>query len=180
MVTIVQKGDKILRSHAHRVPLGEIKSPKIKKVIAKMRAGIASRDDAVAIAAQQVGHLLRMFMVSKKVFLSEGENDEQVKNANDAVFINPVIVKISRKKMDADEGCLSVDTWYGKTKRATKVTIRAYNENGEPIERGASGLLAQIFQHEIDHLEGILFTDHAKDLFKLSPNTEPKKNTPPQ
>ena len=128
----------------------------------------------MAIAAQQVGHLLRMFMVSRKVFLSEDENDEEVKNAKDMVFINPVIVKISRKKMDADEGCLSVDMWYGKTKRAVKVTIRSYNEKGELIERGASGLLAQIFQHEIDHLEGILFTDHAKDLFKLQLKAESK------
>ena len=69
--------------------------------------------------------------------------------------------------MGADEGCLSVDTWYGKTKRAQKVTIRAYDENGKAIERGASGLLAQIFQHEIDHLNGVLFTDHATDLVQL-------------
>ena len=62
------------------------------------------------------------------------------------------------------EGCLSVRPLYGKTFRSTKATITAYNKNGKKFTRGASGLLAQIFQHETDHLNGILFIDHAKDI----------------
>ena len=63
-----------------------------------------------------------------------------------------------------DEGCLSVKTHYGKTKRHERATVRAYDEHGNFFERGAGGILAQAFQHEIDHLNGMLFIDHATDL----------------
>ena len=62
------------------------------------------------------------------------------------------------------EGCLSVRWLYGNTFRSKKATITAYDGNGKKFTRGASGLLAQIFQHETDHLGGILFIDHAKDI----------------
>ncbi|MBI3888666.1 peptide deformylase [Candidatus Nomurabacteria bacterium] len=80
------------------------------------------------------------------------------------MFINPKISKLSRDKVWVPEGCLSVRWLYGKTYRSTKATIAAYNENGKKFTRGASGLLAQIFQHETDHLNGILFIDHAIDI----------------
>jgi peptide deformylase len=165
MVTILQKGDSLLRKKAKPVPIEEIETLAIKKMLDEMRAGIKTRDDAVAIAAPQIGYSLRMFLVSKQVFIAEEKNPD----AEDMVFINPVVTKLSRKKVKAEEGCLSVDTWYGNTKRAEKITVRAYNEHGERFERGASGLLAQIIQHEIDHLNGILLTDHATDLVQLSP-----------
>src|SRR3990167_7584579 len=98
------------------------------------------------------------------------------KKKKDLVFINPEIIKLSKKKYWAPEGCLSVRWLYGKVFRADKATVRAYNENGERFTRGASGLLAQIFQHEIDHLNGILFIDTAKDLEELNPE-EMKKNS---
>ncbi len=166
MVKIVQKDEedgKILRQKARDVSISEIKTKKIQSVLKEMREGIDTRNDAVAIAAPQVNYPLRIFIVSRKVFIIENKVEE----ADDLVCINPVITKISRKKIEAEEGCLSVDTWYGKTKRAEKVSLKAYDEHGILFERGASGLLAQIFQHEIDHLNGILFTDHAKDLFKI-------------
>ncbi len=166
MVKIVQKNDKegkILRQKAQEVSVPDIKTTKIQTILKEMQEGITMRDDAVAIAAPQIGYSLRMFIVSKKVFIVK----DQTKDAKDLVCINPTITKISRKKIESEEGCLSVDTWYGKTKRAEKVSIKAYDEKGVSFERGASDLLAQIFQHEIDHLNGILFTDHARDLFKI-------------
>ncbi|HEY4502806.1 MAG TPA: peptide deformylase [Candidatus Paceibacterota bacterium] len=168
MVTIVQKDADVLRKTAREIPLSTIKSKKVQKIIKEMQEGIASRDDAVAIAAPQLGYSLRMFMVSKRVFAVEEKDLE----AQDVVYINPTIIKRSRKKIEADEGCLSVDQWYGKTVRSEKVTIRAYNEKGSLVERGASGLLAQVFQHEVDHLNGILFTDHATELVKLPHDKE--------
>ncbi|KKQ04030.1 MAG: Peptide deformylase [Parcubacteria group bacterium GW2011_GWB1_36_5] len=89
------------------------------------------------------------------------QEDSAVK---DLVFINPKISKLSREKEWMPEGCLSVRPLYGKTFRSTKAIIVAYDENGKKFTRGASGLLAQIFQHETDHLNGILFIDHAKDI----------------
>ena len=169
MIDIVQKGADVLREKAKEIPLSDIGSPFIKGVIRSMHEALASRDDAVAIAAPQLGHPIRMFMVSKRVFIAEaGETEEKSVGAEDVVFMNPVITKRSRKKVEADEGCLSIDGWYGKTKRSEKVTLRAYDEAGDPIERGASGLLAQVFQHEVDHLNGILFDDHAIELFEIS------------
>ena len=74
-----------------------------------------------------------------------------------------------------EEGCLSVRDYYGKIKRSTKATVRAYDENGNPFERGGSRLLAQIFQHEIDHLNGTLFTDSAKDVQKITKDKKIEK-----
>ena len=79
----------------------------------------------------------------------------------------PILIKLSKEKEVIEEGCLSVRDYYGKIKRATKATVRAYDENGNVFERGGGRLLAQIFQHEMDHLNGILFTDTAKDVQKI-------------
>ena len=82
----------------------------------------------------------------------------------DMVFINPKIEKFSKEKRDMPEGCLSVRGTYGKVKRSVRCTIKAYDEKGNLITRGASGFLAQIFQHETDHLNGILFIEKAKNV----------------
>jgi peptide deformylase len=98
---------------------------------------------------------------------------ESTKKLDDLVFINPILVKESKaKKWMEGEGCLSVRWVYGKVKRSTNVTIRAYDEQGRVFERGAGGLLAHIFQHEIDHLNGILFIDKAKDLEEVDPKDQ--------
>lgn len=84
------------------------------------------------------------------------------------VFFNPEIVRSSRETKKLEEGCLSVRWLYGTVKRATRVTLRAYGRDGKRIERGASGLLAHIFQHEVDHLNGVLFTDKATDVWEMT------------
>ena len=75
-----------------------------------------------------------------------------------------------------EEGCLSVRYLYGKVKRSVKATIEAYDENGKRHTFGASGLLAQIFQHEMDHLSGVLFTDTAIDVEEIIPPHILKQN----
>ena len=80
---------------------------------------------------------------------------------------------MSATKKDLDEGCLSVNELYGKVPRATKALIEAYDEYGMKFTRGASGLLAQIFQHEIDHLDGVLYIDKASELKKLESRKTP-------
>jgi peptide deformylase len=84
------------------------------------------------------------------------------------VFINPVILKLSKEKKPMEEGCLSVRRLYGKVERHIKTKLTAYNERGEKVTVGASGLLAQIFQHETDHLDGTLFIDKALDVVEIS------------
>jgi peptide deformylase len=170
MKKIVQKEDKVLRQNAKDIPVREITTPKIKKILKEMSEALASQNDGVAIAAPQIGYSLKIFVVSGKIFdeaFVRGEGlpiDKKGGWPKDLVFINPKISKLSREKEWVPEGCLSVRWLYGKALRSTKALITAYDENGKKISRGASGLLAQIFQHETDHLNGILFIDHAKDI----------------
>jgi peptide deformylase len=170
---IVQKENKVLRQTAKEVPVKEIASAKIRKLIADMKKALASQEDGVAIAAPQIGASLRIFVISGKVF-STAEGKKEAKPA-DMVFINPEITKLSKKKETVPEGCLSVRWLYGEVKRSTNATIRAYDEKGKAFIRGGGGLLAQIFQHETDHLNGILFTDKAKNLVDMPPEKNAKK-----
>jgi peptide deformylase len=164
---IVQSDNPVLRAHAQTVPLDDITKPKIQKVIEDMKAAMYTQKDGVAIAAPQIGESLCIFVVSDKI-LKEADADYK-SIGKDLVFINPVITKLSRDKHDVEEGCLSVRWKYGKVRRSIKASIKGYNELGEMVERGASGLLAQVFQHEVDHLNGILFIDTATDVQDIPP-----------
>jgi len=98
----------------------------------------------------------------------------------DMIFINPKILKTSKKQTLVEEGCLSVRWLYGKVSRPEKTLIKAYDEEGKAFTMGGSGLLSQAFQHETDHLEGVLFTDKAKELKEISPvpNTKSEIRNP--
>jgi peptide deformylase len=173
MIPIVQKGEPVLRQVAQDVPVKDIKSKKIHAIIARMKKAITEQDDAVAIAAPQIGESVRIFVVSGKVFLKNyPEAEPQGPLPDDLVCINPKITKLSRSKKKMPEGCLSVRWLYGDVLRATKASIEAYNEHGEFFSRGGSGLLAQIFQHEIDHLDGILFVDKAENIEDMPPEKQ--------
>jgi peptide deformylase len=175
MVDIVDKNNPTLRAVAKEVPLEDISSAKIQKVITNMKIALASQDDGVAIAAPQIGVSLRIFVVSGKVIgYMKGEDNE--KNIYpDIVYINPVITKRSKEKKNMEEGCLSVRYLYGKVSRSAKVQIEGYDENGNFFNRGGAGLMAQIFQHETDHLDGILFIDSATGLKDMPPEKITKK-----
>jgi peptide deformylase len=166
---IVQLGDKggaVLKRVSDPVPLKDISTNKIKRILKEMSATLALEEDGVALAAPQIGESLRIFIVKGSVLAKPGDDPLTIP---DAIFINPVITKRSRDVEWMDEGCLSVKNFYGKTKRSLKATVRAYNEHGKLIVRGAAGLLAQIFQHETDHLNGVLFIDHADDVVEVRP-----------
>jgi peptide deformylase len=174
MKNILQKEEKVLRLVAKKVPVSEIKTAKTIRILQEMSAALKSQSDGVAIAAPQIGYSLRIFLVSGKVFQSdfliERENSERnnqkeiAQTAPDRVFINPKIEKLSREKDWLPEGCLSVRPLFGKILRSQKATVTAYDAEGKKFTLGGPGLLAQIFQHETDHLDGILFIDKAKDI----------------
>ncbi|MBU6371007.1 MAG: peptide deformylase [Patescibacteria group bacterium] len=166
-VRIVQKSDPVLRAVAEPVPLDKVRSRAVQMVIADMKAAMEPQTDAVAIAAPQIGQSVRIFVISHRAFdISRG--DVAVKAPSDMVFVNPRLIKTSKKKEYMEEGCLSVRYMYGKVNRAEKATIEAYDEHGRKFTRGFSGLLAQIVQHETDHLDGTLFIDKAKHLHEIS------------
>lgn len=164
MATLVPQQHPALHTIAEDVDINEISSAKIKKVIRDMRTALIQYNvegfSGVAIAAPQIGVPLRIFLVHD----TNKERDE--KNAiPDLVAINPHIIKVSKQKHIVGEGCLSVSDHYGAVERAKNATLRAYDEQGVLFERGAGGILAQIFQHEVDHLDGILFVDRAEKVW---------------
>lgn len=175
-VKIVQKDDKVLRQTAIEVPLSDISTPKIKKVITDMKRALAGEDDGVAIAAPQIGVPLRIFVVSGRAigFIKGEKEGENI--YPDIVYINPTIIKYSKEKSTMEEGCLSVRYLYGKVSRSKKVTIQSFDENGKFSKKGAVGLMAQIYQHEVDHLNGILFTDKAKEVEEIPPEVMRKRS----
>lgn len=190
MKKILQKEAAVLREISQEVSLETIKTPKFKTILKEMKEALDSQDDGVAIAAPQIGYPLRIFIVSRKVKeiiekskdydsvsrpeQSEGNKSYKAMALTDLVFINPVIKKISKERKVVEEGCLSVRYLYGQVSRSKKATVEAYNENGEKFSRGGSGLMAQIFQHEIDHLDGILFIDKAKHIEEILPEVKTK------
>lgn len=176
MEPIVQNGNLVLRQVAKEVLISDILSPDIKNILQRMKVALDSQDDGVAIAAPQIGVSLRIFVVSEKALEIPDDVNERKKKPIDMtkhyghiVFINPVLKKISKTKSKLEEGCLSVRYAYGKVNRAKQATVDAYDENGIFFTRGGSGLMAQIFQHEIDHLNGILFIDKATDVKEMPP-----------
>jgi len=164
MKEIIQEGNKILREKTKKIPLKDFSSAKMKKTIKNMKEILDMQKDGVALAAPQIGESMRLFILSDKAYKIDGIENTKSKNL---VFINPEIIKESKKKKWLEEGCLSVRGLVGKVKRSTNCTVEAYDENGKKFTRGAGGLLAQAFQHEIDHLNGILFIDKAKDLKRI-------------
>lgn len=169
MLAIIQKENPILRAIAKEVPIQDIKSPAVKKVIRDMKKMLATQPDGVAIAAPQIGVSLRIFVVSGKIFEETWQRGEALPQGTavsvpDIAFINPVIKKLSKTKRWMHEGCLSVRPLWGEVQRSINATIEAYDEHGTKFTRGAGNLLAHIFQHETDHLDGILFIDKGRNI----------------
>lgn len=125
----------------------------------------------VALAAVQVDKLYRVVVVRN--------NFDNKEDHTFTTFINPVITKYEGIIEEDFEGCLSVKNVYGKVPRHTKVRVKALNEEGKEFRVTAEGFLARVFQHEIDHTNGIVFIDHIKDdpkaFFQLSDSGELKK-----
>lgn len=145
-----------LRLIAKEVKKAEFGSPELLELIKEMQKALAKEADGVALAAPQIG-------VSKRIFVIAPSAYEEKAKWKPLVFINPSITKVSKKQEEMQEGCLSVRWVYGKTKRHLGATIEAYDELGNKFSFGATGLIAHIFQHETDHLDGVLFIDHGFD-----------------
>ncbi len=166
---IVQIGALILREKAKPIAKKDFGTKSLKTLIAKMKKSLVKEKYGVAIAAPQVGASVRLFVVAGRAFDEEeeagGGGDEKIKSKMpDKVFINPELIRVSRKKKEMSEGCLSVRGKYGAVVRHEKASVKAYDEAGNQFIYHGSGLLAHIFQHEVDHLDGILYIDKAAKL----------------
>jgi len=120
------------------------------------------RDEpGVGLAAPQVN-------ISQRLIVVEYPEDDTIPNAKPKVFVlvNPKLTQVSDEKMKEIEGCLSVPNLFGEVDRSQSVTVRAQNRHGKVVTIRANDWLARIFQHEIDHLNGILFVDRANTLYQ--------------
>lgn len=143
---ILHDGAPILRKVTE--PVKDALSPEIQELMKKM-VPTMRKANGVGLAANQVGVDARLFVVDSQ--------DGPI------FFINPEIIERSKETELMDEGCLSVPGFFSKVKRSTKVTCKSLDENGEEQVYDAEGLFAQVIQHEIDHLNGILFIDLIED-----------------
>ena len=134
-------------------PVGPI-TPDVKALAADM---LETMYDApgVGLAAIQIG-------VPKRVVTIDTSKDENAREPR--VFLDPEIVWSSEEKRVYDEGCLSIPEFYGEVERPDRVRVRYMTLDGETVEQEADGLLATCLQHEIDHLNGVLFIDHLSKL----------------
>lgn len=145
----------------HRSQKVGVITDEIKQVAENMISATLSWDDSrehevgVALAAIQIDQPYKIIVVRN--------NYEDKKDRTFTVFINPEITKKEGEQLLDYEGCLSVPNIYGKVKRYSKVRVKALDINGKPFRVTVSGFLARIFQHEIDHTNGLVFIDHIKD-----------------
>lgn len=156
MELITGKDNKILRTQAE--PVDKI-TPEIRELIRKMKK-IMKASNGVGLAAPQIGIQKQIFVAE---LLYEGEE-----NGIFYAVINPKITNISKEKEKLEEGCLSLPKLYGEVERPKKIQIEYLDEMGKKKRLKASGLLARIFQHEIDHLNGGLFVDKVKEIKQLT------------
>ncbi|MDO8584759.1 MAG: peptide deformylase [bacterium] len=148
-----KKEESVLRVKTAPFDFAFYTKPQITELLRTMRTTMTAAS-GVGLAANQIG-------LNSSVFVA------LVHNKFYAVF-NPVITEMSVETEMLDEGCLSVPGTYGPTSRAARVTLIGADRNSRPLKIKARGLLARVFQHEVDHLNGVLFIDKAKELHKIS------------
>jgi|YNPNPStandDraft_1061719.scaffolds.fasta_scaffold47483_2 peptide deformylase len=146
MLEIVEYGDPVLRERARPVKQVTVRI----RVLAERMLKTMKAAHGIGLAAPQVGIPRRLLVASL--------------DHRDYVLINPEIVSMEGQQVDI-EGCLSFPSLQGEVSRAQRIVIRALDRYGKPFEMSAEGLLARVFQHEYDHLNGVLFID------KVDPRT---------
>ncbi len=125
----------------------------VKKLISDMIETMHSEPGRVGLAAPQVGVSLRVIVIG-------------LPEAEDIAIVNPEIVRRRGERL-LDEGCLSVPGYFGQVQRAESVTVKGRDQSGKEIRIKAEGLLAQALEHEIDHVNGVLYLDHLESMDKL-------------
>ena len=142
----------VLRARAHKV---QKVTPRL-LALAEVMLETMRQADGVGLAAPQVG-------VRQRLFVAELPADEEEGlPAETYILFNPEIVKQSGEQVGI-EGCLSIPGYVGEVARAEQITVKGIDEMGRPVRHKAEGYLARVFQHEMDHLDGVLYTDRLTD-----------------
>jgi peptide deformylase len=161
---IIGPDNPILRKKARSI--SNLTDPALQKLIDDMIETLRQAP-GVGLAAPQVAVSQRLAVVE----YSEDDDKELPAGAEPKpkklyVIINPEITARSEEMVEGPEGCLSIPGYYGNVLRHQAITVKALNRKGKPIKIKAAGWLARIFQHEIDHLDGVLFIDKASKIWR--------------
>ncbi|MEK7507656.1 MAG: peptide deformylase [Patescibacteria group bacterium] len=168
IVTVQNKKDeKFLKTKTADFDFKKFKKKEINDLLITMKKTMRAAK-GIGLSANQIGLNLKLFVA--EVPNAQGEMKFY------AVF-NPRIEKSSREKLFLEEGCLSVPGTYGMVERFERVVLGGFDKNGKPFKIKAWGLLAHVFQHEVDHLNGIIFTSRARELHE-APTTKTTGDPP--
>lgn len=154
-------GHPILRKETEEI---DANYPELKKLLEDMFETMY-HTKGMGLAAPQIGKGIRVFVVDT-IQLDKEDRDETSSEFIKEVFINPIIVEESGKKWEYEEGCLSIPEVRGNVARQPQLRIEYYNADFQLKDKVFDGITARVIQHEYDHLEGVLFTDHLKPLKK--------------
>lgn len=158
ILPIVAYGDKVLRTSCDDI---EMNHNGLKELIDNMWDTMYNAN-GVGLAAPQIGEHIRLFIVDSKAMYDEGEEHKGIKK----VFINATMLDEYDKEWTFEEGCLSIPNVREDVVRHSKIRIEYYDEKFKRHEEEFDSYNARVIQHEYDHIEGILFTDHIKPLKK--------------
>lgn len=175
MKTLLEKDNPILRATAEPVSASEYNTEEL-KALAEHMIEIMKEKGAVGVAAPQIG-------TSKRVIVFGTSYTKRRKpevHIPDTILINPDLKILSETKELGHEGCLNCGDLMGEVPRATEIEYSGFDIAGNPISKRASGLEARILQHEVDHLNGILFFDRVEDKDSLTTFEEMQKRLQPQ
>src|SRR3989339_425185 len=161
-LTIITEPNKILRRVGDKLTPADLATPKMKKFIVDLTETMYV-EDGVGIASPQVGNSIQLCIIAKNFTPNK---------KRDLVLVNPVWKKTTLKTSWDTEGCLSVPGIYGEVKRYVEINVTALDENGKPIQFKAKNFFCRIIQHEVDHLNGILFIDKARNLQEIDKKTD--------
>ena len=152
-----------LRKRSVEVDLGFVRDENSQKLFDDMIKTMYE-DDGIGLAAPQVGKNIRVCVIGKDALKQDKNNTLAIE---DLVLINPTWQKINKKTQVDLEGCLSVPKTYGKVKRYKNVYVEALDRHGEKMEFEANNFFARVVQHEVDHLNGVLFIDKASGIYEV-------------
>lgn len=154
ILNVITEPNPLLHQVSKNLTADEINSPTTKEFIGNLIDTMYAKD-GVGIASVQVGNPIQLCVIAR---------DFTPDKTADLILINPNFVKASVLREWAEEGCLSVPNIYGSVRRYKKIKVSALNIKGNKIEFIARDFFARIIQHEIDHLNGILFIEKAKKI----------------
>jgi peptide deformylase len=169
---IIGPDNPVLRRKARAVEAGSINDPALQQLIDDMIDTMRVAP-GVGLAAPQVAVGQRLAVIEYGEELPEDAPPEAEEPPKKLwVIINPEIVQTSSEMVEGSEGCLSLPGYAGTVQRHAAVTVKALNRRGRPIKIKARGWLARIFQHEIDHLDGVLYIDRATKVWRVQDEDE--------